>query len=135
MEVRFAFLCDAAEQGPGGKISALGIGIDNFYVKDLSRPGPPFVFVCRLSGASTEAGIKKVAIHLIDADGQEVVPPFQAELNIAKPPSGSRWGTGIVVQYAHVKYPRYGTYSISMVVDGHELVSLPFTVGVPPAGS
>ncbi|HEY8417677.1 MAG TPA: hypothetical protein VIK93_06545 [Limnochordales bacterium] len=135
MDVRFAFLCDAAEQGPGGKISALGIGIDNFFVKDLSQPGPPFVFVCQLSGASTETGTKKVAIHLIDADGKEIAPTFTADLTINKPPVGNRWATSLVVQYAQIRYPHYGSYSISMVVDGHELVSLPFTVKPPPAAA
>lgn len=132
MNVRFAFLCDAAEQGQGGKISALGIGIEQFIVSDLNHPVPPFTFVCSLSGTSTEVGTKKVAIHLIDEDGRDVIPAFQGELKVAKPPSGNRWQTGIMMQHKAVKFPRYGSYSISVVVDGHEMVNVPFTVVPPP---
>jgi len=133
VDVNFAFLCDAAELGQHGKISALGIGIQNFYIADLDQPGPPFVFVCHLAGSSTEVGTKKAAVHLIDADGNELVPPMQCELNVAKPNAGNRWGTGLLMQYNGVKYPRYGAYAVSMVVDGHELVNLPFTVAPPPS--
>ena len=54
-------------------------------------------------------GTKKVSLHLIDADGRAVVPPIEGQLYIEGPPVGLRWGTGKIMRYAGVKYPRYGT--------------------------
>jgi len=135
LDVRFAFLCDAAERGPGGKISALGIGIGNFLVPDLSKPVAPFVFVCSIAGTSPEAGTKKMAIHVIDADGNDVAPVVRGEIGIGRPPAGNRWETSIVMQFRDVKFRSYGAHSISLVVDGHEMVNIPFTVSpLPPSG-
>lgn len=131
MRVRFAFLCDYAEQSIGGKISALGIGFNNLVVANLSVPVKPFCLVMNLEGKSSEAGIKKLKIHLMDADGKEIVPPVEGEIKLQAPSVGLKTGTGLVINYNNVKFPAYGDYNFSVVLDGHEIVSLPLSVMLP----
>lgn len=136
MQVRFAFLCDYAQES-GGKIGALGIGIDTFYVNDLSKPIQPFCLVINFEGSRSEAGQKHIEFHLMDADGQAVIPPLKGDIPIPAPPIGSspRVGTGFVINFNGIVFPRYGSYAFSVVVNGHEMANLPFTVAQPPVTS
>lgn len=89
----------------------------------------------RLEGNRSEAGNKNIEIHLMDADGRPVVPPLKGVIPMPAPPVGLRIGHGIVVNYNNIKFPAYGSYSVSVVLNGYELVSLPLTVSPPPATS
>ena len=88
--------------------------------------------MCCLAGVSTETGAKRVQVHLIDADGKDIVPPLQGQFEPPREQPGGRWETCIIMQYGNVKFPRYGVYSISFVVDDHEMASIPFSVVQPP---
>lgn len=132
MRVRFAFLCDYAEQSIGGKIIAMGIGFNNLFVPDLSAPVKPFCLVMNLEAKSSEAGVKKIKIHLMDADGKEIVPPVMGDIQLQPPAVGLRTGAGLVVNYNNLIFPAYGDYNFSVVLDGHEIVSLPLSVMPPP---
>lgn len=133
MHIRFAFLCDYAQESGNGKVSALGIGIDHFGVTNLAQPVPPFCLVLNIEGNRSEAGQKHIKIHLMDSDGKDLGPPLEGKINLPVPQQGIKTGAGMVVSYNGVIFPSYGTYSISVVLDGHELVNLPITVLEAPA--
>lgn len=132
MQVRFAFLCDYANQSGGGKINALGIGFDNLFVPDLSMPTKQFSLVIHFEGNRSEAGRKKIEIHLIDAEEKRVIPPAKGEIHLKAPEFALKTGTALVINYNNVKFPAYGNYHFSVVLDGHEIVSLPLSITQPP---
>lgn len=128
MKVRFAFICDSAENTVGGKVSALGIGIDTIGIRDLMKPAPPFTLVVNLSFARSEVGRKRVEVHLMGPDGEDVIPPMNAELLLAAPERGLVSGTGFVMSFHGIVFKRYGSHAISFVLDGNELISLPLNI-------
>jgi len=113
-------------------MSALGIGFDSIFVNDINVPARPFCFVVNMVASRSEAGNKNVGIHLIDADGKDVIPVIRGNMQLSPPPTGLKMGTGLVINFNNVKFPSYGSYTISFVVDGAEYVSLPLTISRPP---
>src|SRR5574342_664165 len=78
METEFAFLCDYAQQE--SKLNALGIGWDTIIAPELPVRHTIMTFVARLRGSMAEVGPKDVMIRIIDADGQDVIPPVEQQL-------------------------------------------------------
>ena len=133
MEVNFAFLCDYADQS-GGKISAIGVGFDTIYAGNVPFRHPLFFSVISIKFSATEAGPKRVGMHLIDADGNNVVPPLDTPINVGSPPPGLLYrNQQITLAMRGVSFPRYGDYTISWLVGGQEIKVVPFKVAQPPA--
>jgi hypothetical protein len=132
LQVRFTFLCDFAQDSGNGKINALGIGFDHFFVSNLGEPVPPFYLVINMEGNRSEAGPKRVEIHLMDSDGKPVTPPLQGDLILQAPPHGLKTGAGLILCYNQIIFPKYGSYSLSILVNGDELKNIPLEVSQPP---
>lgn len=132
MEVNFAFLCDYADQS-GAKMGALGIGFDTIYAAQVPAMHPLFFTVISIKFGATEVGSKEVRMHLIDEDGNDVVPPLQATINVASPPPGFLYRNQRIALAMHsVTFPRYGDYTISWVLGGQEIKNIPLKVAPPP---
>ncbi|HPP75972.1 MAG TPA: hypothetical protein PLU88_12695 [Armatimonadota bacterium] len=132
MQLEFAFICDYAE--PGEKISALGIGFDTIYATRVPFIHPNFHLVAQFRASIAEAGNKELAIRLIDADGKDVVPPFNGILNIPQPQPGEVDTSGkLVVGFGGVQFNSYGQYALHVVVQGNEVVRIPIRVAQPPS--
>ncbi len=84
MRVDYAFLCDAATEY-GGKVNALGIGIDRLGVSTLPATHPRLTLVARLVFEDASGASLPFLGPIVDADGREVLPPvegrFQAREN------------------------------------------------------
>lgn len=133
MEVNFAFLCDYADQS-GGKMSAIGLGFDTIYTASVPVRHPLFSSVISIKFSATEAGPKRVGMHLIDEDGNNVVPPLDTTINVGSPPPGFLYRNQQIVLAMHgVTLPRYGDYAISWLVGGQEIKVVPLKVAQPPA--
>lgn len=128
MKVRFTFICDYAQESGKGKISALGIGINNFNIDNLSLPIQPFCLVVSVEGWRTEAGEKRMEVHLIDADGKPVIEPVTGTLLLEAPPNGLKLGARMIFNFGGIKFKQYEEYSLSIIMDGHELDSIPLVV-------
>ena len=77
-----------------------------------------------------------MSIHLIDADGDNVVPPIQGKLEVANPPPGSLRARGrINLGFGNVEFKKYGEHSVRINIQRTEVVSIPFSVTEPPATS
>lgn len=132
MEVNFAFLCDYADPG-GGKLVAFGIGIGTLYARQVPATHPLFFAVISLRFSTVEAGSKRVSIRVIDADGNNIVPPLDKTINVDSPPPGYTYRTqGIALRLQGVTFPRYGDYSVSWLVGGQEVKQVPLKVAPPP---
>ena len=132
MEVNFAFLCDYADPS-GGKITAVGLGFDTIYATRIPTTHPLFFSVISIKFSSTEAGPKQVGMRLIDDDGNNVVPPLDATINIDSPPPGFLYrNQQIALAMPGVTFPHYGDYAVSWLVNGQEIKVLPLKVAQPP---
>ncbi len=133
MEVNFAFLCDYASQS-GGKMTAVGIGINTIYAAKVPHKHPLFFSVLNIKHSSTEIGPKQVGMHLIDEDGNPVIPPLDATINVSSPPTGLVYtNQNIVLQMRDVVFPDYGDYTVSWLLGGQEIKTVPLRVASPPA--
>jgi hypothetical protein len=131
MFVDFAFICDYAEAKD--KVNALGIGFDRIYAPKVPVKHPHFSIVVQLKFTRTEAGPKPIQIHLTDADGAEVIPPINGQINVNVPPPGVLESTTrMVMEFAGVEFKNYGDYSIRVDIATQEMVSIPLSIVQPP---
>ncbi len=131
MQVDFAFICDYAEAT--NKVNALGIGFDTIMAIRIPVRHPSFFLVIQLRANVVEAGEKNFEVHLIDDDGKQIIPPVKGKLNIPRPPAGTESTGRIAMRFDGVEFPRYGTYSIHVMVEGHEMSRIPLRVTQPPS--
>ncbi len=130
MNCDFAFVCDYAEVA--GKINALGIGFDTIYAPKVPTKHPSFFLVLQLRANVVEAGEKNLEVHLIDEDGKDIIPVVRGKFSIPKPTAGTESIGRIAMQFYNVEFPRYGSYSLHAVIEGHEMVRVPLKVSPPP---
>ncbi|MBA7676899.1 hypothetical protein ES703_85144 [subsurface metagenome] len=133
MEVNFAFLCDYADQS-GGKMSAIGLGFDTIYAVNVPVRHSLFFSVISIKFSATEAGPKRVGMHLIDEDGNNIVPPLDTTINVSSPAPGFLYRNQQIALAMHgITFPRYGDYTVSWLVGGQEIKVVPLKVAQPPA--
>ena len=130
MNVDYAFLCDYAQGG--AKLNALGIGFENIMGKQLPVRHPHFCLVMQIRTSTVEAGVKDMKVHLIDADGNDVIPVASGKINIPKAATGTDSIGRVVMEFNNVQFPVYDTYSVRAVIEGIEMVNLAFKVVPPP---
>ena len=130
MKLDFAFICDYAEVA--GKISALGVGFDTIYAANIPAKHPQFFLVMQLRASVTEAGDKGLEVHLIDEDGADIIPAARARFAIQRPSQGTQSIGRVALALRNVEFPRYGSYSLHALIDGHEIVEVPLRVSPPP---
>ena len=130
LDIDFAFVCDYAEAA--GKINALGIGFDTIYAPAVPCKHQLFFLVMQLRANVVEVGEKKLEVDLIDEDGKNIIPTLRAKLNVLKPNTGTESIARIALQFNNVEFPRYGSYSLHAILDGHEMVRVPLKVSAPP---
>lgn len=130
MDIDFAFICDYADIS--GKINALGIGFNTLYSPTLPLLHPHFYLVAQLRTNITEAGTKNLEVRLIDADGGDVIPPITGTFEISRPEAGTESTGRIEIAFVSVTFPRYGSYSLHLLVQGREMVRIPLRVAQPP---
>lgn len=127
MQVDYAFLCDYADTS-GNKVNALGIGFDVVYSSQMPFKHRQFYLVVQLRANVTEAGQKQAGIHLIDQDGNSVIPKITGGVNIPKTP-GKTYTTGrFIMGFGNVQFKNYGSYSVRFTMQGIEQVNIPFEV-------
>ena len=130
MEVTFAFLCDYADT-TGPKLTAVGVGIDTIRAREV--PAQHYLLYAvaafRFTIAETRSGTRKLAVHLVDADGEAVMPPLNVDIPMEPPQAGYGYRTHrVALALQGLTFRRYGDYSVSWLVDGVEVKTLPLKV-------
>ena len=131
MEIEFAFLCDYAQQE--SKLNAIGIGWDTIMAPELPVRHTIMTFVARLRGSITEVGVKDIAVRIIDADGQDVIPPVQQQMQFNVQPPSLFGFLNVVIQLGGLEFQKYGAYAIHLLLSGNELARVGFQLMQPPA--
>ena len=122
MNVDFAFICDYADTG--AKINALGIGFDMIFAHKVPIRHPHFHVVVQFRFSLTESGFKDIEIHLIDADGRDIVPLITKKLEVPKPMPGQlETAARLNVGFGNVEFKQYGSYSVRINLAGSEVVN------------
>jgi len=129
VKVDFAFICDYADVER--KINALGIGFDTIFASQIPYRHPTFFFVMQLRANVVEVGKKRLELHLIDEDGEEVIPPLRTGIDVSKP-TGLYSLNRVAMQLGGVEFKKHGAYSIRATVDGSEVAAVDFKVSPPP---
>ena len=89
-------------------------------------------FVARLRGSVAEAGVKDVAIRIIDADGQDVIPPVQQQMQFNVQAPALFGFLNVVIQLGGLEFRSYGSYAIHLLLSGNELARVAFQLVQPP---
>lgn len=127
MRLDFAFLADAADSPPGGKLYILGAGFDTIHSRNFPCIHSQISLVMRIILNPVEVEKPhKAAVQLIDADGKDIISKI--EVNIVAPHPGStpvrEVGLGIVNNLKDIKFERPGQYSFEILLDGVNVKSL-----------
>ena len=130
MHVDYAFLCDAATEH-GGKLNALGIGIDRLAAVELPATHPRLTFVARLAFGAEDAGSRRFSVRVVDADGRAVASPMEGEMHVTLAPQDRATAVNLLVELLNLEFTNLGPHEVSLAVDGAELVSLPLEVTRP----
>jgi hypothetical protein len=129
----FAFVCDYADHS-SGKLTAVGIGFDTIYARQVPARHPIMYGVLGMRFSVVEVGPKKLGVRIIDADGNNIVPPIDGNVNVDPPPAGYTNRTLRVALGIHgLEFPRFGDYSVSFLVEGQEVARVPLKVAPPPS--
>ena len=131
MEIDFAFLADTAQES-GGKLHALGIGIDTLVAAEIPVSQAALAAVVQVRYAVAEMGTKALAIRVVDADGGNVIAPIDSQVNFPLPQGVPAGTMRVIIALNSLTFPRYGDYAIQIALDGHDVASLRLVVTPPP---
>ncbi len=131
MKIETFVLCDAATDCVG-KLNILGT-FDSIHARQVPAVHPQCSVAIRLRFDWIERGEHKIRVNMIDADGQLLIPPLDAGLQVRLPDTASSCAINLVLNLHSLKFPRFGEYSIDLLVDGAEAASLPLFVRQMPA--
>jgi hypothetical protein len=127
VQVDFAFLADAAQES-GGKLSALGVGIDRLHASQLPARHGRITLVARFSYEPSEAGTKQLAIQVVDAHGHAITSRGEQQLNLGVPGDALRGHGNLLVELVALEFRTYGPHEVTVTIDGEEFVMLPLEV-------
>lgn len=120
MELISLILCDSANVLADGRFNLLGGGVDQVRANQYPASGHLTVVV-RIEVSPTEVGLHRVNLRFVNADGREVIPPINAELNVD---SGVRF-VNLVLGLQDFVYPAPGLYSVRIVLDNQDVGGAP----------
>ena len=129
MKIDYAFLCDAAAES-GGKVHAIGIGFERITVSQLPSVHPRAVAVVRFGFTRDDAGLHVFRLRVLDADGNNVSPPVEGQINLDLGPDSDRGKANMIMDLVQLELHSAGPYEVSVTMDDREFVSLPFEVGL-----
>ena len=84
--------------------------------------------MAQITFEAEEAGQKPLLIRVIDADGGNVIPPAEGSITLAAPEGSLSPVAHIVLELNMLTFPKFGMYSVEVMVGGESVASLPLEV-------
>ncbi|MGI5971118.1 MAG: DUF6941 family protein [Oscillospiraceae bacterium] len=112
MQVKYSFLCSAANLSTTHNLNALGI-FDTLNVQKFPHILPKFTYVANIEFHRSELGAHKFRLVFIDPEGREVIPPFNGEINV----SARTLKASLLIELASVRFLCAGTYHFDLTID------------------
>ena len=132
MDLEFAFLSDFAEES-GGKLHALGIGVDTIHAAEVPARHPQLTMVAQIRYSLAEAGTHRLEVSGYDADGKEIIDRIQGDMPLPPVTGGTSGTARVLVNLVGVNFPGYGDHSFHLVLNGIEVSRASVRVA-PPRG-
>lgn len=128
MDVDFAFLCDSAQES-GGKVHALGIGIDGIFAPTLPATHS-VVLVAQFRYWAAEAGTRSLAVRLIDADGH-AMSAADGQIMFGDTADNPTGVARLLLTLAALPFEHYGDHAVTISIADDEMVRLPLRIMAP----
>ncbi len=126
MNIQVAVLCDAASE-TSGKLNLTGV-FDAIYTQQLPAFHPQCSVALRMTFSPVEEGAHKFRLNIMDEDGKLIMPSIEGALNVSVP-EGVHFATQhFIVNLFQLKFEQAGLYSIDVVVDDKQEISIPLLV-------
>ncbi len=129
MDIEVFTLCDAAADYQG-RLSILGI-FDTIYATTLPAVHPQCAVAVRIRFEKIEEGKHILTLHVVDADGNMVIPPLNGEFSVQLLRNDRQGAINLVLNLQGLLFNRYGDYAVNLAVDNHRLGNVPFWVKNP----
>jgi hypothetical protein len=119
-------LCDAAADYHG-RLNILGV-FDTIFASSLPAVHPQCSVALRMRFTKVEEGKHNLALHIVDNDGNMVIPPLNGEFGIQLAGTDRSGAINLVLNLQGLSFNAYGEYAVNLAIDGRELGSLRFWV-------
>jgi len=127
MRVDIFTLCDAATIDAARKLNILG-SFDRLSAHQTPVVHPQCALAVKLRFDRVEEGQKRIRISFIDADGVAVMPPLEAVAEVLFQAQEPNVTVPLALTIQQLRLPRFGEYSIDLIVDGRQEASIPLFV-------
>ncbi len=126
MEIEIFTLCDFAQDN-SSKLTVVGT-FDSINSKQFPFVHSNFSVTCRLRFAEREIGVHDVRLRFIHGNGEELMKPVEAQINIPAPKNGQYSTVNLVFNFSQVKFDKPGRYSFELYIDDEWRSGLPLFV-------
>lgn len=129
MEIEVFTLCDAAADYQG-RLSILGI-FDTIFAATLPATHPQCSVALRIRFKKVEAGNHALTLHIVDYDGNMVIPALNGQFGIQLDGQEQYGAVNLILNLQGLIFKSYGRYAVNLAIDGREVGSLPFMIKQP----
>jgi hypothetical protein len=126
MRVEILTLCDAATDSQN-KLSMLG-AFDTITAPAFPVTHPHCAIALRLRFTRIEEGEHAIRIHVVDEDGELIMPSLDGRLSVELGPGNETASVNFILGIQELPLDRPGTYAVTLAVDGREEASVPLYV-------
>ncbi|NLL40163.1 MAG: hypothetical protein GX254_11345 [Clostridiales bacterium] len=116
MQIKYSFLCEAANITRTGNLNVLGI-FDNINTRQFPCVHPHCVYIARIAFHRSEVGRHPFRITFIDDDGNQVIPPLCGEISA----SVNNMTANIMMNIFNIKFPHPGEYHIDLTINNQHI--------------
>jgi hypothetical protein len=99
-----------------------------FFADKFLSCNPACAVAASLKFEAIETGIHRVKLRFGDADGREVLPTAEMQMNVVMPPDFPYLTINPIFNFQQLTLPRFGEYSVDLAIDGIHEGSLPLFV-------
>jgi hypothetical protein len=82
----------------------------------------------RIRFERSETGQHPFVLHIVDDDGNDIIPLLQGNIEVQMPPGFISSAVNVVLNLQGLKFERPGEYSVNIDVDGEQRSFLPLYV-------
>ena len=126
MDIQVAALCDSAADY-NGKLCVLG-AFDTIFAQALPVIHPQCAIALRLCFKPDDEKRIKLRISLINADGVDVIPPFEPVIEVGVPPDAFFMTRNLVLNLQRLSFQEEGHFSVDIRSEEEILQRVPLRV-------
>jgi hypothetical protein len=131
MEARYLILARYAEFAPDGKLNLLGGDSDQIVADSYPYVHNMIIAASRLLLDKKDAGIEhSFRAIIVDEETDEIIAEGARGMlpKVPFPEGAERLGSGFILPFRNVVFPRDGRYLVKLIVDDNVLGKAPFRV-------